>query len=100
MTFSKVVNSPANLSAWDFGTVDGVLYSQIGVGTASVRVDEDTRQELAAYLARQDKVIISKAEYESLLEDARWRQSMENWGVDNWVGYDEAISEFYGDEDD
>lgn len=35
-------------------------------------------------------VTISKEEYESLKEDARWLQCLENAGVDNWEGYDFA----------
>lgn len=35
-------------------------------------------------------VTISKTEYESLKEDARWLQCLENAGVDNWGGIDYA----------
>lgn len=44
-----------------------------------------------------DFITIPMAEYLSLKEDEHWRQVMESWGVDNWIGYDEAISEFYDD---
>jgi PHD/YefM family antitoxin component YafN of YafNO toxin-antitoxin module len=38
----------------------------------------------------EETVTISKKEYESLKEDARWLQCLENAGVDNWEGYDFA----------
>lgn len=37
-----------------------------------------------------ETVTISKKEYESLLEDRKWRIALENAGVDNWEGYDYA----------
>lgn len=37
-----------------------------------------------------ETVTISKKEYESLLEDRKWLQALENAGVDNWEGYDYA----------
>lgn len=48
----------------------------------------------------EETVTISKVYYESLLDDERWRMAMESWGIDNWAGYDEAISEYYGEETD
>jgi len=38
----------------------------------------------------EETITISKKEYESLKEDARWLQCLENAGVDNWEGYDYA----------
>jgi hypothetical protein len=38
----------------------------------------------------EETVTISKKEYESLKEDARWLQCLENAGVDNWQGIDYA----------
>lgn len=38
----------------------------------------------------EETVTISKKEYESLKEDARWLQCLEGAGVDNWEGYDYA----------
>lgn len=37
-----------------------------------------------------ETITISKEEYESLLEDRKWRIALENAGVDNWEGYDFA----------
>jgi hypothetical protein len=37
-----------------------------------------------------ETVTISKKEYESLKEDARWLQCLENAGVDNWPGIEFA----------
>ena len=42
-------------------------------------------------------VTITKEEYESLLEDRKWRVSVECAGVDNWSGFDYAMEEFYSD---
>lgn len=35
-------------------------------------------------------VTITKTEYESLLKDARLLAALERWGVDNWIGWDDA----------
>jgi hypothetical protein len=45
-----------------------------------------------------EMVTIPKTEYESLLDDARWRNCVEGAGVDNWEGYSYAMEEYY-DED-
>lgn len=41
-------------------------------------------------IMNEETVTISKKEYESLKEDARWLQCLENAGVDNWQGIDYA----------
>lgn len=38
----------------------------------------------------EQTITITKKEYESLLEDSKWLQCLENAGVDNWDGYDYA----------
>ena len=38
----------------------------------------------------EETVTISKKEYESLKEDSRWLQCIENAGVDNWPGIEFA----------
>jgi hypothetical protein len=38
----------------------------------------------------EETVTISKKEYESLKDAARWLQCLENAGVDNWEGNDYA----------
>ena len=50
----------------------------------------------------EETVTISKKEYESLKEDARWLQCLENAGVDNWPGIDYAyeLKREAGGEDD
>jgi len=35
----------------------------------------------------KETVTISKKEYDSFLEDRKWRIALENAGVDNWEGY-------------
>jgi len=45
-----------------------------------------------------DEVTISRSEYDSLLEDSRWLQALENAGVDNWPGIDFA-RELFNEED-
>jgi hypothetical protein len=46
-----------------------------------------------------DIVTISRREYESLLDDARWRECVEDAGVDNWSGYEYAMAEYYAEDD-
>ena len=45
-----------------------------------------------------EKVTISKAEYERLLEDSDFLSCLEACGVDNWVGYSDAW-EMYNEEE-
>ncbi len=37
-----------------------------------------------------DNVLISKKDYERLLEDQKWLRCLEGAGVDNWDGFDYA----------
>ena len=39
-------------------------------------------------------VVISKREYDELLNDSRFLQCLESSGVDNWQWYDEAVKEY------
>ena len=39
----------------------------------------------------EETITISKEEYESLLEDQKLLQCLQDAGVDNWSGYDYAI---------
>lgn len=45
----------------------------------------------------EETVVISKEEYESLLEDSLWLEALNAAGVDNWEGYSYAI-EYFRDE--
>lgn len=42
-------------------------------------------------------VLISIKEYESLLDDLRWRQCIEGAGVDNWSGFDDAMEDYHSE---
>ena len=39
----------------------------------------------------EETITISKKEYESLLEDQKLLQCLQDAGVDNWEGYDYAM---------
>jgi hypothetical protein len=43
----------------------------------------------------EEMVTITKAEYESLKEEAEKLSKLEAWGVDNWSGYGEALAQEY-----
>lgn len=45
-------------------------------------------------------ITILVAEYESLKDDSRWRECVEDAGVDNWGGYDIAMRDYYDGHDD
>lgn len=45
-------------------------------------------------------VTISLEEYASLQEDKRWRQCVEDAGVDNWSQFHYAMEAFYGEDDE
>lgn len=49
-----------------------------------------------------DTVTIPRKEYESLLDDAKWRRCLMAGGVDNWTGYTESLRDggYFGDEDE
>lgn len=48
-----------------------------------------------------ETVTIPRAEYESLLDDAKWRRCLEAGGVDNWSYYSESLRDGgYFEEDD
>lgn len=47
-----------------------------------------------------DTVLISKKQYERLLEDSHFLRCLELAGVDNWCGYGDAIDMCFGDDDD
>ena len=47
-----------------------------------------------------DMVSITKAKYDSLIEDAQLLECLRAEGVDNWDGWDYAIRRFNGEEED
>lgn len=49
---------------------------------------------------KKQTILIDKDEYEQLLLAQRKLDALERWGVDNWGGYDYAMKEIYGDEED
>lgn len=44
-------------------------------------------------------ITIPLHEYQKLLDDSRFLDCLNNTGVDNWDGYDEAVTEFNSQED-
>ena len=46
------------------------------------------------------RVAISEEYFNELLDSERKLLALENWGVDNWGGYSEAMVEYYGEDDD
>ena len=48
----------------------------------------------------EETVTITRAVYDSLCDDARWRTCVEGAGVDNWDGFGWAMEEYYGDDDE
>ena len=45
-------------------------------------------------------VHITAKHYDSLLHDRMVLHKLREYGVDNWEGYSDAMSELYGDEED
>jgi len=39
---------------------------------------------------KENTITIDKGEYDRLLEDAFWLMCLEQAGVDNWIGFEEA----------
>jgi hypothetical protein len=60
-------------------------------GTINV-VDNNAKVVFEEHNLNKDIVLISRKEYESLLEDSNWLSCLESAGVDNWQGIDYAIS--------
>lgn len=44
--------------------------------------------------------VISKEEYDELVASDRKLNALENWGVDNWCGYDDAMSSLNDEDED
>lgn len=44
----------------------------------------------------EETVTISKKEYESLLEDSKFLEALQDVGVDNWEGYSYAYQVYEG----
>lgn len=49
-------------------------------------------------MSENEKVTITKEQYDELLEDQRFLRCLEHAGVDNWEGYDFAL-EYFNEED-
>ena len=47
----------------------------------------------------EELIAISKKEYEALKQDSNKLEALVCFGVDNWCGYDEAMSEYYSYEE-
>lgn len=48
----------------------------------------------------EDTVTITRDHYESLVEDSNILMKLESHGVDNWIGYEDAIRDYEGLSDD
>jgi hypothetical protein len=64
----------------------------------------DIFEGLAAFLSKnapkeEEMVTISKAEYESLLDDRNKLECLDAMGVDNWQGYDDAMQMYREEEE-
>ena len=46
-----------------------------------------------------ETVIITKFQYEQFLKDQEFLRLLRKHGVDNWMGYDDALEEQYGELD-
>ena len=40
-----------------------------------------------------EMITITKKEYDSLLDDRKWRKALQSGGVDNWEWYSESLEE-------
>ena len=47
-----------------------------------------------------DTIEITRKEYDRLVKDSEWLSCLEAAGVDNWEGYDEALSILHESEED
>lgn len=45
----------------------------------------------------KETITISLTEYKSLKADQAFLEILEGYGVDNWVGYDDAVEYFQGE---
>lgn len=45
----------------------------------------------------EEMVTITRKQYDSLLDDEKWRICVENAGVDNWEGFYYAMQEYYSE---
>lgn len=97
MTWNTLADARVNVTVWQ--NADGT--AQFVVGNQNAILDETQRLELGTYLLNGLNVrVVNEKVFESLKDDERWRMAVENWGVDNWAGYEEAMKEYYGEDDD
>ena len=47
-----------------------------------------------------DTIEITRKEYDQLVKDSEWLSCLEAAGVDNWEGWDEALSILHESEED
>lgn len=48
----------------------------------------------------EEMITITKKEYEELQKDSWKLCCLENYGVDNWCGYSDAMEEYYNEYED
>lgn len=70
---------------------------QPGVRNTGDEVQQDLRR-IADYLSRGR--VVGRNRYERLVEDQDKLNALEQWGVDNWQGYDDAMRELRAGDDD
>lgn len=66
-------------------------------GSRSDQVQQDLRR-IADYLSRGR--VVGRNRYERLVADQDKLNALEQWGVDNWQGYDDAMRELRAADDD
>lgn len=59
----------------------------------SVNLKDFIQQEEREQMS-EESVLISKEDYQFLREDSLMLECLQNNGVDNWEGWDEAVREF------
>lgn len=59
---------------------------------------EDKLRQIADYLSTH--VVVGPKRYARLIEDQDKLNALEQWGVDNWSGYDDAMRELRSADDE
>lgn len=82
-----MLKSETTTDDWDYDLKNRKLPKQ------DIPVTQDINME-------DNFVTIHKKVYNDLLNETYFLSCLRKFGVDNWEGYDEAISEYYGENDE
>ena len=69
--------------------------------TLSTKIRKDQEARVEHFLKQLDNVVlVTKSRYEGLQDAESLLSCLQACGVDNWIGYDDAMSMYYADKEE